>query len=123
MTSLELLETYPKAANMISQFYHKRLIDSMNTDDVPEDYKEMLKQQTFDNQYVAKFVHANPRILFDVFDENGIFIETLYMENKFHFTIVNGEEGVLAEPESFDTRIECDRFAIRSAIKLLNDKL
>lgn len=123
MTALELLETYPKAANMISQFYQQRLIQSMNTDNVPEDFKELLKQQNFDNLYVSKFLDANPRILFDVFDENGIFVETLYMENKFHFTIVNEGEGVLAEPESFDTRIECDRFAIRSAIKLLNDKL
>jgi hypothetical protein len=123
MTALELLETYPKAANMISQFYQQRLIQSMNTDNVPEDFKELLKQQNFDNLYVSKFLDANPRILFDVFDENGIFVETLYMENKFHFTIVNEGEGVLAEPESFDTRMECDRSAIRSAMKLLNDKL
>lgn len=121
MTSLELLEAYPKAAAILSQFYQKKLIDSMNTEDVPEDYKEVLRQQTFDNQYVAKFVHANPRILFDVFDENGFFIETLYMEGKFHYTIVNDGEVTVTEPQAFDTRIECDRSAIEAAMKLLND--
>lgn len=123
MTSLELLETYPKAASAISQFYQKRLIDSMNTEDVPEDYKEMLKQQTFDNQYVAKFVHANPRILFDVFDENGLFIETLYMEHNFHYTITNGDEILETNNKSYNTRTECDRAVIEVAISLLNELL
>jgi len=123
MTALELLETYPKAANAIAQFYQKRLIDSMNTEDVPEDYKEVLRSQPFDNQYVAKFVHANPRILFDVFDENGLFIETLYMEDTFHYTITNGEEILETNTEKYETRIECDRAVIEDAISLLNELL
>ena len=123
MTALELLETYPKAANMISQFYQQRLIQSMNTDNVPEDFKELLKQQNFDNLYVSKFLDANPRILFDVFDENGLFIETLYMEHNFHYTISNGDEILETNNKSYNTRTECDRAVIEVAISLLNELL
>ena len=123
MTALELLETYPKAANAIAQFYQKRLIQSMNTDNVPEDFKELLKQQNFDNLYVSKFLDANPRILFDIFDENGLFIETFYMEHMFHYTITNGEEILETNTEKYETRRECDRAVIEVAISLLNELL
>lgn len=123
MTGLQLFETYPKAAEVVSTYYKNVFIDSMTGSEIDEEFKEFAKAQILDNEYITTFVDSNPRGLFDVFDENGFFIETLYMENKFHFTIVNDGEVVLAEPESFDTRIECDKAAIESAMKLLNDEL
>ena len=42
----------------------------------------MLKQQSFDNEYVATFIDSNPRFLFDVFDDNEIYIQiTVDLEN------------------------------------------
>ena len=58
MKGIELLETYPKAATVIKDFYNNKLIDSVSnsSEEIPEEFKEMIKQQSFDNEYVAKFI-------------------------------------------------------------------
>jgi len=126
MKGLELLETYPRAAEVINEFYRTKMIESMDTTDVPDDFKEMLKQQEFDNEYVAKFIDANPRILFDVFDSNGVYIEILVdltKDDALFSYVIDGDimdnvEGVL-----YNSRIEAERVAIDKAFQLLNDKL
>jgi len=126
MIAIELLETYPKAAEVINEFYRTKMIESMDTTDVPDDFKEMLKQQEFDNEYVAKFIDANPRILFDVFDSNGVYIEILVdltKDDALFSYVIDGDimdnvEGVL-----YNSRIEAERVAIDKAFQLLNDKL
>lgn len=126
MIAIELLETYPRAAEVINEFYRSKMIESMDTTDVPDEFKEMLKQQEFDNQYVATFIDANPRILFDVFDSNSVYIEILVDLTKddalFSYVIdgnmMDNVEGIL-----YNSRIEAEKVAIEKAFQLLNDKL
>ena len=117
MKGLELLETYPKAAKVINEFYHIKMIESMNTSDVSQEYKDLLKEQEFDNEYVATFIDANPRILFDVFDEHEIYINI--SAPKFSYSIGTG--GVISG--TLKTRKEAEIAAIEEASQLLNDKL
>jgi hypothetical protein len=121
MTAIELLETYPKAAEVINEFYHTKMIDSMSTEDVPDEFKEMLRQQEFDNQYVAKFVDANPRILFDVFDSNDVYIQiSIDLENEcFRYSFDGGK----VESNDYQLRILAEKAAIETAFQILNDKL
>ena len=123
MKGLELLETYPKAAKVIAEFYNNKLIDSMSTstEDVSEEFKEMLKQQSFDNQYVATFIDSNPRFLFDVFDDNEIYIQiTVDLENNcFRYSF----DGGLVESNDYLTRIAAETRSIETAFEILNDKL
>ena len=124
MTGIELLETYPKAAKVIGEFYNKKLIDSMSdiSDDVSEEFKEMLKQQSFDNQYVASFIDNNPRFLFDVFDANEVYIEiTVRIEETPRFMYyVNGD---LNTDPFYTNRIDAEKVAIEKAFEILNEKL
>ena len=92
MKAVELLETYPRAAEVINEFYHTKMIESMDTSDVSQEYKDLLKEQEFDNEYVATFVDANPRMLFDVFDEHEIYINI--SAPKFSYSIGTG--GVIS---------------------------
>ena len=117
MKGLELLEAYPKAAKVINDFYHTKMIESMNTPDVSQEYKDLLKEQEFDNEYVATFIDANPRILFDVFDEHEIYINI--SAPKFSYSIGTG--GVISG--TLKTRKEAEIAAIEEASQLLNDKL
>jgi len=122
MKGLELLETYPKAAKVITEFYNNKLIDSMSTstEDVSEEFKEMLKQQSFDNQYVATFIDSNPRFLFDVFDVNEIYIQiTVDLENKCFRYSFDG----LIESNDYLTRKEAEARSIETAFEILNNKL
>jgi hypothetical protein len=122
MTGLELLETYPKAAGVIKEFYNNKLIDSMNdsSERVSEEFKEMLKQQSFDNEYVATFIDSNPRFLFDVFDVNEIYIQiTVDLENKCFRYSFDG----LIESNDYLTRKEAEARSIETAFEILNNKL
>jgi len=126
MKGLELLETYPRAAEVINEFYHTKMIESMDTTDVPNDFKEMLKQQEFDNEYVAKFIDANPRILFDVFDSNSVYIEILVdltKDDALFSYVIDGDMMGNVEGVLYNSRIEAEKVAIEKAFQLLNDKL
>jgi hypothetical protein len=126
MKAIELLETYPRAAEVINEFYRSKMIESMDTADVPDDFKEMLKQQEFDNEYVAKFIDANPRILFDVFDSNGVYIEILVdltKDDALFSYVIDGDMMGNVEGILYNSRIEAEKVAIEKAFQLLNDKL
>ena len=113
MKGLELLETYPKAAKVINEFYRSKMMTSMETDDV----KEMLKEQSFDNEYIATFIDSSPRFLFDVFDDHEVYINI--SAPKFSFSIGTG--GVISG--TLKTRKEAEKSAIEHAFAILNDKL
>jgi hypothetical protein len=126
MKAIELLEKYPEAAKVINQFYHAKITDSMSTADVPEEFKEMLKQQEFDNEYIASFIDNNPRMLFDVFDDNELHVEILVMYSDrpsiFTYTVIEGDL-VHTQPTKYTSRIEAEKVAIETAFQILNEKL
>ena len=117
MKGLELLETYPKAAKVINEFYRSKMMTSMETDDVPEEFKEMLKEQSFDNEYIATFIDSSPRMLFDVFDDHEVYIQ-INVPN-FSYSIDAGD--VISG--TWETRKEAEAAAIEHAFAILNDKL
>jgi hypothetical protein len=127
MTGTELLETYPKAAVAIKEFYYGKMIDSLQEDnDIPEEFKDMVKAQQFDSEYVATFIDTNPRFLFDIFDANELHIEILVMYSDrpsiFTYTVIEGDL-IHTQPTKYNSRIDAEKVAIETAFKILNDKL
>lgn len=125
MTGAELLETYPKAAVAIKEFYYGKMIASLQEDnDIPEEFKDMVKAQQFDSEYVATFIDNNPRFLFDVFDNNDInIIIHVYTEEpptEFAFSIAQHDYD---HDELYPTRKEAEAVAVEEAFKILNEKL
>jgi len=122
MKGAELLETYPKAAAAIKEFYYGKMIESLKKDnDIPEEFKDMVKAQQFDSEYVATFIDTNPRFLFDLMDANELYIGIIptYTNDGVVFqytltTLISGEQP---------TRIEAEKAVIELAFKMLNDKL
>ena len=129
MTGLELLETYPKAASVISEFYHGKMVSSLENDGdiIPEDFKEMIRSQEFDNEYLAKFMDSNPRFLFDVFDVNDIFIQTpLHWKGEdatFGYTIERAGIDTIGSSDTYPYREIAEKFAVEKAIEYLNNQL
>lgn len=120
---LELLEKNPQATEVVKSYYLDVMLASLNDDSLPDNFKDFVRQQGIDNDKIAKIIDGSPRNLFDVFDENSLFIETMYMEGAFHYTINDGEHVILSNPQPYNTRKDCDKAAIEQAFKLLNDKL
>ena len=121
MNGKELLETYPKAAEIVRKHFMDKLLESLNDADLPDDFKEFARSQEIDNDKVGGLIDAQPRGLFDVFDDNDVFIEiSVDLENKcFRYSFNGGR----VESNDYTTRKETEVEAIKGAFEILNDRL
>ncbi len=126
MNAQELLETYGKAATIVKAYYVEKFIESMVTENVPENYKEFARSEGIDKGTIAKMVESMPRALFDVFDSYELHIEILVMYSDkpsiFTYTVVEGDL-IHTQPTKYNSRIEAERVAIEEAFKLLDEQL
>jgi hypothetical protein len=129
MTGAELLETYPKVADAIKEFYYRKMIDSLQEDNnIPEEFKDMVKAKQFDNEYFATFIDNNPRFLFDLMDTNEIIIHTpsVWIEGVVEFGYTVERKNNVDSVGSFETyphRNIAEKHAVEKAFEILNEKL
>ena len=119
MTGLELLEKHPYTTEVIRTWFLEQMIESMKDQSVPDEFKDFMRGQGIDNERLSTMIDANPRMLFDVFDENDLFIE-IFMYPDVTFTCKIGNE---ATTNSWKTRKEAEMFAIEAAFEILENKL
>lgn len=119
MKAIELLEGHPKAAELIRAWFMEKMIESMQgADDVPEEFKEFMREQGIDNEKLSIMIDAQPRSLFEVFDAKEIFINVFYVVGKFHAQISDND----AETES-TIRKDAEAGIIEHAFRILEEKL
>lgn len=120
MKAIDLLEKYTLSAEVVRKSFMQKMIESVRGDEtVPEDFKNFMLEQGIEDDKMAIMIDANPRMLFDVFDENNIVIETSLYPNG-EFTIKIGNQ---ATTNSWKTRKEAESFAIEAAFEILENKL
>jgi len=119
MSGLDLLEKYPLAAKVVSEWVMQQMLESFNDESVPEDFKNYMLQQGVDNDKLAVMIDAQPRFLFDVFDHNDVIIETIVFPDKTFSCKI----GNLATTNFWKTRRESEKHAIEGAFEILNNKL
>lgn len=118
----ELLETYPKATEIVKAWFLEKMLESLKTDTVPDDFKDYVRQQGVETERVAKILGNNPRTLFDVFDANQLYIKIdIFISEtpKFNWSI-NAMDGGTS---FYSSRIEAEKDAVTKAFQMLNDKL
>ena len=120
MNTLDLLKDHPKAALVIKQFYLDIMLKSLENKDIPDDFKMAVKSAGIDDARVASLMETTPRGMFDMFDNQKIYIQISVLPDvgKFWYSI-NGKDGDLR----YDDRRETEKQAVFLAFKLLNDKL
>jgi hypothetical protein len=118
MKALELLEKYPKSGKVVNKWFLDKMLKSLNTDTVPEEFKEYISNQPIDNQNIAVMIDNNPRVLFDVFDENNVFIQ-INVSKTFSYSINEGD--VISG--SWIIRKDAEAAAIEQAFELLDKNL
>ena len=123
MNAQELLETYGKAATVVKQFYLAHMIESLNDDNLPENFKDFVREQGMSNEDVAIMINASPRTLFDVFDVNGIFISLKYSPDGFTWSCMQSDASELKDTTMYFFRKEAELAAIEKAFEILNNKL
>ncbi len=129
MTGLELLEKYPLAKNVVKDWFMKSMIESFKDEDVPDEFKQFMLEQGIEDDKVGKLIDVNVRVLFDVFDENGIIIYFMIFSSpegvRFSAAIHTGNGEVKPNPigKQYNTRKEAEHAAVEAAFEILEEKL
>ena len=69
---IEILKENPKTAKLLHDYYINLMIESST--DLPAHFAEYIRDQGLEMSNIASMMETAPRNLFDVFDEQGIFI-------------------------------------------------
>jgi len=128
MSGLELLEKYPLTAKIVKDWFMKSMLESFKDENVPEEFKQFMLEQGIEDDKVGKLIDVNVRILFDVFDENGIIIYFMIFSSpegtKFSGAIHTGNDEVPTPiGKQYNTRKEAEHAAIEKAFDILETKL
>lgn len=119
MKTKELLEKNPLTTEVVRTWFFNEMVKSLSDETVPEEFKDMMKQEGVTNERLATLIDIQPRTLFDVFDENDVIIIIKYHDN-FGFTWAVEETD---EQSFYKTRKEAELFAVEAAFEILEDKL
>ena len=123
MKASEILETYPKATAVIKQWYLEKILESLNNDSLPEDFKEHVRNEGVDDDKIVAVIEAGPRALFDVFDENHIYIQINVLPEDLSATFTHIINNSFVSLIIYNNRKETERAAIEQAFEILNSKL
>jgi len=119
MTTEQLLVEYPLTTQTVRDWFLKKMMESFIDEEVPEDFKAMMLAEGIPDGKLFKLIDAQPRSLFDVFDDNEIFIQ-IFGNNKngWSFEFLNNLEN-----SEYATRKAAEVAAIESAFSVLEEKL
>lgn len=128
MKTNELLEKHPLTTEVVRTWFFDQMTASFADENVPEEFKEMMKQEGVTNERLSILIDAQPRTLFDVFDDNKLYIHIEPfcdgVEKKlksFGYRMLFKE--YLIENMNFKTRKEAELFAIAEAFDILEEQL
>jgi hypothetical protein len=117
--AIEILNDYPLATEAARDWFLKKMIESFEQDNAPEDFKNQMISRGVSDITLAIMFEQSPRNFFDVLDENKIVVEILRDQNinpdLFYYKI-NGE----TTGQFFEGRVPCERAAVEKAFELLN---
>lgn len=114
----KLLENYPNATEVIRSWFMDQLVSSFKDQSVPEEFKEFMRQQGIADDKIVKIVESNPRVLFDVFDDNGLIINVIHTGNGFSWNVADVKSISL-----YSSRKDAEVDVIEIAFKMLDEKL
>ena len=127
MKTNELLEKYPKVTELIKNWHLDKLKLSLNSPEIDEEFKKQIKIDTITNEVISRVIDSNPHAYFEMFDEKKVYIEVLICEEneKVYFKSfvekLDNQRHLLVE--SFNKRIQAERFGLEKAFKILEKKL
>lgn len=122
--TLQNLEKFPNVLDALRNHYVKKLEDSIKkTENIPDDFKEMLKEKGITDDTIISVVNENPAALFYFFDGYKMFINiTSYSDGSFSYSIL-GEVATVGASLTFPSRKEAEKQAITLAISELEFSL
>jgi len=114
----QMIEDYPLATEVVRDWFIQKMEDSLRGQELPEDFKEIMRKQGFPNEKLVKLFESTPRVLFDVFDDNGVIINVLHSDAVFVWD-VNNVKSIYV----YSSRKEAETHAVQRAFQILQEKL
>lgn len=118
MITNEVLDLYPIATEVVRDWFMEKMAESFKNQELPKDFKEFMREQGIPNDKLVKLIDVNPRVLFDVFDENGVIINVLHADGRFTWDV-----NTVKSLDPYSSRREAESAAVQRAFQILNDKL
>lgn len=122
MEMLEILENHPKCTIVVKQWFLDKMLESLNLESLPEDFKESVRSQGINNDKIAKMLDGSPRALFDVFDNHKVYVQ-ISVDLRGTTPVFRYCFGDIVESIDYSTRKEAETEAIIEAFKILEAKL
>jgi hypothetical protein len=122
MKAQELLVKYPLTAKVVKDWFLEMMMESMNTDSVPEEFKQAILVEGISDDRISTVIDVQPRTLFDVFDQHELsinIIRTPTRTEEWEWEIMQAS----VENSICKSRKEAEVFAIKAAFKELETKL
>lgn len=121
MITTEVLTANPYAKKIILNWFMEKMIESFKDQSVPQEMIEYMRENGISDERLIDALNVNPRMLFDVLDENNVLVQiNINFENKTFSYNMNNEE---ANGSTFKNRKDCEIHAIVAAIVKLNKDL
>ena len=118
MRTEELLDLYPIATEVVRDWFMDKMAESFKNQELPKDFKEFMREQGIPNDKLVKFIDVNPRVLFDVFDDNGVIINVVHSNGVFSWDV-----NTVKSLNSYSSRREAESASVQRAFQILHDKL
>ena len=118
MTTNELLDLYPIATEVVRDWFMEKMAESFKNQELPKDFKEFMREQGIPNDKLVKLIDVNPRVLLDVFDDNGVIINVVHSNGVFSWDV-----NTVKSLDSYSSRREAELAAVHRAFQILDDKL
>lgn len=113
-----LLEKYPYATDAIREWFMGKMIESFKDQSVPAEFKEYMRQQGISNDRLAKILGENPRVLFDVFDDNKLIINIVHTDQGFTWDV-----GDVKSVQYYPSRRNAEFAAVERTFRILDERL
>jgi hypothetical protein len=114
----ELLNKYPHAKEVVRDWFIQKMEESFKDQMVPDNFKEFMRAQGLPDDRLVTLFEDNPRVLFDVFDANGVIINTMCRSGMWSWSV-----NETKNEEFYSSRKEAEAVAVQCAFQILNEKL
>ena len=118
MTTNELLDLYPIATEVVRDWFMDKMAESFKNQELPDNFKNLMREQGIPNDKLIKLIEVNPRVLFDVFDDNGVIINVVHSNSVFSWDV-----NTVKSLDSYSSRREAESASVQRAFQILHDKL
>jgi hypothetical protein len=113
-----MIENYKIALEVVRDWFIGKMEESFNNQEVPDNFKQFMREQGVPTETLVKLIEINPRSLFDVFDDNDVIINIIHNKGLWTWD-VNTVKGV----DYYSSRKLAETRAVERAFQILDDKL